>query len=79
VFVCPYLRQKLIYFLINLNNIYDPHFFVLGGGVSKQELIYRGIEEEIGIKMFVCGQIPNVYQHQLSDSAGVLGAAIMVL
>jgi len=72
-------RQKLCDFLINLNNFYDPHFIVLGGGVSKQELIYKDLEENLGKKMFVSGKVPNVYQHQLSDSAGVLGAAIMVL
>lgn len=72
-------RDKLTDFLINLNNIYDPHFFVLGGGVSKQEIIYKGLEEKIGKKMFVCGKVPNIFKHQLSDSAGVLGAAIMVL
>ena len=71
--------QKLCDFLTNLNNVFDPHYFVLGGGVSKQALIYDGLEEELGKKMFVSGKVPNVYQHQLSDSAGVLGAAIMVL
>lgn len=72
-------RFQLSEFLTNLNNVYDPHFFVLGGGVSKQSLIYTGIEDLLGEKMFVQGKVPNVYQHQLSDSAGVLGAAIMVL
>ena len=72
-------REKLADFLTNLNNIYDPHFFVLGGGVSKQAAIYEGLEDVISKKMFVQGKVPNVYQHQLSDSAGVLGAAIMVL
>ncbi len=72
-------RQKLCDFLINLNNFYDPHYIVLGGGVSKQTVIYEGLEEELGKKMFVSGKTPNIYQHQLSDSAGVLGAAIMVL
>lgn len=72
-------KQKLADFLINLNNIYDPHFFVLGGGVSKQSLIYEGLELELSKKMFVSGETPGVYQHQLSDSAGGLGAAIMTL
>ena len=72
-------RLKLCDFLINLNNFYDPHFIVLGGGVSKQDIIYKDLEEEIGKKMFVSGKVPNIYQHQLSDSAGGLGAAIMVL
>jgi predicted NBD/HSP70 family sugar kinase len=72
-------REKLADFLINLNNIYDPHYFVLGGGVSKQKLIYEDLESELSKKMFVAGITPNIYQHQLSDSAGGLGAAILTL
>jgi predicted NBD/HSP70 family sugar kinase len=72
-------KEKLADFLINLNNIYDPHYFVLGGGVSKQNLIYENLEADLSKKMFVTGKTPGVYQHQLSDSAGGLGAAIMTL
>ncbi|MFT6070071.1 MAG: fructokinase [Bacteriovoracaceae bacterium] len=72
-------KERLAEFLISLNNIFDPHYFVLGGGVSKQSLIYENLESELSRKMFVTGRTPNIYQHQLSDSAGSLGAAIMTL
>lgn len=72
-------RELLADFLTNLNNIYDPHYFVLGGGVSKQKLIYQTLEKDLSEKMFVTGIVPRVYQHQLSDSSGGLGAAIMTL
>ncbi len=72
-------KEKLADFLIALNNIFDPHYFVLGGGVSKQNLIYESLEADLSKKMFVSGRTPSIYQHQLSDSAGGLGAAIMTL
>jgi fructokinase len=69
---CQHLRN----FLINLTNTFDPDYFVLGGGVSLQPSIYQGLEEYIRQNSFVPNSAPKVYQHQLGDSAGVLGAVI---
>ncbi len=71
-------KKNLIRFLTNLTNIFDPDFFVVGGGVSKQEFIYEGLEKRLWKKVFVPGAMPRIYKHQISDSSGVLGAALLV-
>lgn len=61
----------------NLITFIDPDVIVLGGGVSKFSPIYtEGLAE-------LARQVPNgkletpIVQHQLGDSAGVLGAALI--
>jgi fructokinase len=65
-------------FLANLSNILDPDFFVLGGGVSQAEVIYKGLESSVGGDLFLPVSSPVVYKNQLGDSAGSLGAAFLV-
>ncbi len=72
-------KQHLIKFLGNLSNIFDPHYFVFGGGVSCADLIYEGIEEELAKITFVPESSPKIYKHKLGDSAGVIGAALLAL
>ncbi len=71
-------KKNLSLFLINLTNIFDPDYFVLGGGVSKQQSLYKGLEEDLIKKSFVPESSPKVYKHNLGDSAGVFGAAFLV-
>ncbi|MBG08726.1 MAG: sugar kinase [Halobacteriovoraceae bacterium] len=71
-------KRNLSLFLVNLTNIFDPDYFVLGGGVSKQLSLYQGLEKDIIAKSFVPESSPKVYQHKLGDSAGVLGAAFLI-
>ena len=71
-------KKNLTLFLLNLTNIFDPDYFVLGGGVSNQLSLYENLEEELRRKSFVPESSPKVYQHQLGDSAGVFGAAFLV-
>ncbi len=71
-------KDHLVNFLTNLTNLYNPHFMVLGGGVSNQDTIYNGLEESIKENSFLKGKSPKIYKHQISDSAGVLGAIFLL-
>ncbi len=66
-------------FLVNLTNVFDPHYFVLGGGVSKRDELYQTVEQMVKENSFLPQVGPRVYQHKLGDSAGVLGAAFLLL
>ena len=70
-------KDHLQEFLLNITNIFDPDYFVLGGGVSNQEIIYEGLEEYIRKNSFVPDSSPKVYRNSLGDSAGVFGAALL--
>lgn len=72
-------KRLLVKFLVNLTNILDPNYFILGGGVSNQEFLYKNIEEEIERESFLPCEAPKVYKHHLGDSAGVIGAALLLL
>lgn len=71
-------KENLTVFLLNLTNTFDPDYFVLGGGVSKQSSLYKDLEKHLVEKSFVPESSPKVYQHKLGDSAGVFGAAFLV-
>lgn len=71
-------KKHLAHFLLQLTNIYDPHFIVLGGGLSQQREIYANLEEHLKNHSFLTQSQPKVFQHSLGDSAGVLGAAYLV-
>jgi predicted NBD/HSP70 family sugar kinase len=71
-------RENLSEFLTNLTALFDPHFFVLGGGVSTIDAIYEGLEEKLWQRLFVKGSRPRVFRHQIGDSAGALGAALLI-
>ena len=63
--------------LANLINVLDPDVVVLGGGVSNiDELYTRGIEEVAKMTFTDHFQTP-VVKHELGDSAGVIGAALI--
>jgi len=70
-------QEDLLEFLMNLCTLFDPDYFVLGGGISTIEKIYENIEEKLWAGVFVKGSKPRVYKHQIGDSAGVLGAAML--
>jgi fructokinase len=72
-------KRYLVKFLTNLTNIFNPHYFVLGGGVSLNKSLYENITEMINEHAFLKKASPRVYQHQLGDSSGVIGAALQVL
>ena len=72
-------QRDLGKFLSNITNIIDPDYFVLGGGLSKYPHLYDKAHEILAQKQFLktC-EAPQIHQHEISDSAGVLGAALLV-
>ncbi len=63
--------------LANVIDVLDPDIVVLGGGVSNIAEIYtHGVAEVAKCVFSDCLETPIV-QHQLGDSAGVIGAALV--
>jgi fructokinase len=63
--------------LANVIDILDPSAIVLGGGVSNLELLYG--EGRSRVETYVCnGELQTpILRHELGDSAGVIGAALL--
>jgi fructokinase len=61
----------------NLIDILDPDVIVLGGGVSKFDALYIEGIAEIRKMVFTDVLETPVVKHQLGDSAGVIGAALI--
>lgn len=72
-------RKNLAQFLGNLTCAFDPDFFVLGGGVSAQEIIYDGLEDLVVQRTFLPLNSVKIYSSDLGDSSGVIGAAFLPL
>lgn len=71
-------RKTLAFFLGSLTCCLDPHYFVFGGGLSLQEAIYDNLNEEIGKNTYLPNEIARIYKHQIGDSAGAIGASLIV-
>ncbi len=63
--------------LANLINVLDPDIVVLGGGVSNMAELYEQGLAQVRRQIFSDTLQTPVVRHQLGDSAGVLGAALM--
>lgn len=63
--------------LANLINILDPDIIVLGGGVSNVDGLYREGMAEVRNYVFNDSLLTPIVKHQLGDSAGVIGAALL--
>ena len=75
----PMYQNYLANFILNLTNILGPDYFVLGGGLSNSPHIYKGLQEKVDQLHFLQGTpAPRVQKHELGDSAGVIGAALLV-
>lgn len=61
----------------NLINILDPDIVVLGGGVSNFEAIYTHGVREVERCIFSDSLETPIVKHQIADSAGVIGAALI--
>ena len=70
-------KQDLALFLGRLTNTLDPDYFVLGGGVSKADEIYLDLENLMRPHLFYKENPPKILKHQISDSAGSIGAALL--
>jgi len=63
--------------LANLIDILDPDVVVLGGGVSNFDALYTEGVAEVAKQVFNDSLETPIVKHQLGDSAGVLGAALI--
>jgi fructokinase len=63
--------------MANLINVLDPDIIVLGGGVSKMDCIYTRGVEEVAKRVFSDSLETPIVRHQIGDSAGVIGAALI--
>ena len=66
-------------FLGNISTILDPNLIVLGGGVSEESIIYKGLEERVSESTFLKGCIRPIRPSKFGGSSGVLGAAFLNL
>ena len=63
--------------MANLIDVLDPDIVVLGGGVSKFDAIYSEGVKEVARFVFSDSLETPIVKHQLGDSAGVIGAALI--
>jgi fructokinase len=61
----------------NLIDVLDPDVVVLGGGVSKFDAIYTAGIAEVAKFVFNDRLETPIVKHQIGDSAGVIGAALI--
>ncbi|MES2614741.1 MAG: ROK family protein [Bdellovibrionota bacterium] len=71
-------KKDLAFYLGSLTSLLDPHYFVLGGGLSLQDLIYEGLDAKIGENSFLPNEPVKVFKHVIGDSAGAIGAVLVV-
>jgi fructokinase len=63
--------------LATVLNVLDPDVVVLGGGVSNLDELYEVGPREVARWTFTDSLATRIVKHQLGDSAGVLGAALL--
>ncbi|HTY87573.1 MAG TPA: ROK family protein [Candidatus Acidoferrum sp.] len=63
--------------LANLIDILDPDVVVLGGGVSNFDALYTEGIAQVAKQVFSDSLETPIVKHQLGDSAGVIGAALI--
>lgn len=63
--------------LANLINVLDPDVVILGGGVSNIDEIYTEGVDQVRRMVFSDSLETPIVRHQLGDSAGVIGAALI--
>ena len=63
--------------LANVIDIVDPNAIVLGGGLSKINLLYSEGKDAIAKAIFSRNFVTPILKNKLGDSAGVFGAAML--
>jgi len=63
--------------IANLIAVLDPDVIVLGGGVSKFDALYTEGVAQVGKFIFNDSLETPIVKHQIGDSAGVIGAALV--
>ena len=63
--------------MANLIDVLDPDVVVLGGGVSKFDAVYTLGVAEVAKFVFNDTLETPIVKHEIGDSAGVIGAALV--
>ncbi len=63
--------------MANLIDVLDPDVVVMGGGVSNFDALYTGGIAEVARFVFSDSLETPIVKHELGDSAGVIGAALI--
>lgn len=63
--------------LANVIDVLDPSIVVLGGGVSNLSLLYDEGRARVAAYVFNDELLTPIVKHELGDSAGVIGAALL--
>jgi fructokinase len=63
--------------LANVIDVLDPSIVVLGGGVSNLSLLYTEGRARVAAYVFNDELLTPIVKHELGDSAGVIGAALL--
>jgi fructokinase len=63
--------------LANVIDVLDPDIVILGGGVSNLGALYKEGVAEVAKCVFSDSLETPITKHQLGDSAGVIGAALI--
>ena len=70
-------RLDLVQFMSILNNLFNPHYFVFGGGLSSQSILFEDLRTDLQENIFLPKEFcPEIYINHLGDSAGLFGAMI---
>jgi fructokinase len=63
--------------IANVIDVVDPTAIVLGGGVSNLDVLYEEGARRVAAYVFNDELVTPILRHELGDSAGVLGAALL--
>ena len=69
--------ERLGQAVANLINAFDPDVIVLGGGLSNIEGLLEKCRNSVAGKVFTTEFSTPIVRHELGDSAGVIGAALL--
>lgn len=75
-----FMQEFFVHFgrsLANLINILDPDVIVLGGGLSNIDELYSEGVAQVRKAVFSDSLLTPIVRHELGDSAGVIGAALI--
>lgn len=70
-------RDLLGYSFASLIMAIDPHVIVLGGGLSKLDLLYRELPGAIAPYLFQGVRVPPILPPRFGDAGGARGAALL--
>lgn len=63
--------------LSHVIDIIDPNCIVLGGGLSKVDILYSDGKDAVYAEVFSKQVVTPILKNKLGDSAGVFGAALL--